>query len=263
MTPRLRLGALTIDRLSFDGALDAIEALVDRGEGGMVLTPNVDHVVLCEDEPRLAAAYADASLSLVDGTPVVWASHLLGEPLPAKVSGSDLVRPLLSRAARRGLRVYLLGGPEGAGQRAAQVLATELPSLHIVGIDAPRVDVDRDPSTHDEIVARIVAARPHLVLCAFGCPKQEILMHRLRQAVRPAVLLGVGASIEFLAGMVPRAPRWVAVAGLEWLYRLAHEPRRLWRRYLVRDPRFVVILGRALWARLRGGRLLASRAGDG
>lgn len=244
---RLQLGHVAIDRVGFDQALDAIEQLVRARRGGTVLTPNVDHVVLAETDARLRAAYESASLSLVDGTPVLWASRLLGAPCPEKVSGSDLIEPLLARAEACGFSVYLLGGEPGVAEKAALTIGVRWPLLRVCGWDAPRVDLDEQSGhTQHEIVQKIRAAKPDLVLVALGCPKQEILMQRVRDAVRPAVLLGLGASLDFLAGTVPRAPRVVSQLGLEWLYRLAHEPRRLWRRYLVRDPKFLVVLMRAL-----------------
>jgi N-acetylglucosaminyldiphosphoundecaprenol N-acetyl-beta-D-mannosaminyltransferase len=242
----VRIGRATIDNLTFAEAVDTVGALVARRRGGTVLTPNVDHVVLLEEDGRLREAYACASLVLADGMPVVWASHLLGTPLREKISGSDLIRPLLQRASAGGWRVYLIGGGEGVAERAAEAMKREAPGLRVVGIDARPIDIERDAVTHDELVGGVKAARPDLVLLALGCPKQEIVMQRIAAAVRPAVCIGVGAGLDFVAGTLPRAPRWVSSAGLEWLYRLAREPRRLWRRYLLRDPRFALILLRQI-----------------
>ncbi len=243
---RLRLGLLHIDPVTFTGALDAIEALVSARKGGSVFTPNVDHVVNVEADPHFCEAYAAASLSLVDGTPLLWASRLLGEPLPEKISGSDLVRPLMQRAAQRGWRVYLLGAGPGVAQEAAGVLEREL-GVNVVGVDSPRIAAR--PGGVDEsaqALERLRAARPDLVLVAFGSPKQELWIHAHAQALAPAVAVAVGASLDFVAGRVKRAPAWMSRAGLEWLYRLAQEPRRLWRRYLVNDPKFAAILLRSL-----------------
>jgi N-acetylglucosaminyldiphosphoundecaprenol N-acetyl-beta-D-mannosaminyltransferase len=249
---RLWLGRLPIDAVTFAEALDRIEALVSAGRGGAVFTPNVDHVVKAEHDPELRAAYAAASLSLADGTPVVWASRLLRPPLPEKVSGSDLVVPLAERAARRGWRVYLLGGAAGAAERAAAALASRH-GTNVVGTEAPVVTLEpRGDATSRAIVERIRGARPDLVLVAFGAPKQEIWIHRHAAALRPAVAIGVGASLDFLAGAVPRAPAWMSRTGLEWLYRLGREPRRLWRRYLVEDPEFALVLVRTWWRARRG-----------
>ena len=240
---QVRIGHLWIDALDFAGALDAIDALVGRGQGGSVFTPNVDHVVTAEDDPALRAAYQDASLALADGQPVVWASRLLGTPLPAKISGSDLVWPLMERAALRRWRVYLLGGAPGAAQAAADRLEREL-GVQIVGVDAARIPLDAVPGQPDEPLERVRSARPDLVLVGLGAPKQERWIHRSLAALRPAVALGVGASLDFLAGQVVRSPAWMSRAGLEWLYRLGQEPRRLAWRYLVKDPRFLAVLAR-------------------
>jgi N-acetylglucosaminyldiphosphoundecaprenol N-acetyl-beta-D-mannosaminyltransferase len=240
---RIAIGELPLDSVSLEQALDEIDRLVREKQGGTVFTPNVDHVVLGQHNPRFRAAYAGASLSLVDGTPVLWASRLLGHPLPAKISGSDLVRPLMERAARNGHRVYFLGGDPGVAEQAKAVLERELPALKIVGLDDPRINVD---SISEDVLARIRAAKPDLVLVALGAPKQEIFSHEQREALKPAVLLGIGASLDFIAGSRQRAPRWVSSAGLEWLYRLAQEPRRLAARYLLRDPQFLWIVGRQL-----------------
>ena len=245
---RLVIGAVPLDVVTFDGALDAIEELVRAGRGGAVFTPNVDHVVVAERDPELRAAYAAADLSLVDGTPVVWASRLLGHALPEKVSGSDLVLPLCRRAARRGWPVYLLGGVPGAALEAARRLQRDL-GLVVCGIDDGRVDLGPAGAEDARRAAlRVRASGARLALVALGAPKQEIFIHRHRAELGPVVALGIGASLEFVAGFVRRAPAWMSRWGLEWLYRLAHEPRRLARRYLVEDPAFAPILLRT-WRR--------------
>lgn len=244
---RLRLGGAFLDELTFAGALDAIEALVNARAGGSVFTPNVDHVVTLEGNAAFREAYAAASLCLVDGMPVLWASRLLGLPLPEKVSGSDLVMPLMERAAARGWRVFLTGGAPGVAAQAAEVLRGR--GVNVVGVNAPRIAPS--PGEADEsatAAAEVAAARPDLVLVAFGAPKQELWIHRHRTTLGPAVCVAVGASLDFVTGRVQRAPQWVSRVGLEWAYRLAQEPGRLWRRYLVNDPLFLLILARALAA---------------
>lgn len=248
---RLRIGRLEIDPVTLDEALEAVTVLVNEARGGSVFTPNVDHVVLAQNDARLQEAYARVSLSLVDGMPVLWASRLLGASLPEKVSGSDLVEPLVARAAASGWRVYLLGGAPGVATAARDAWCRRHPSLSIVGAEGPQIDMDLDPSTRRDVVERARAARPDLVLVALGNPKQEHWIHENRELLRPAVLVAVGAALDFVAGAVPRAPRWMSDLGLEWLYRLAREPRRLWRRYLLRDPRFVAILLRSWRERRR------------
>jgi N-acetylglucosaminyldiphosphoundecaprenol N-acetyl-beta-D-mannosaminyltransferase len=240
-----------VDSVDLDGALDFIDALVAAGRGGVVFTPNVDHVILAHEDPRMRAAYSKVDLSVADGMPLVWASRLLRPPLPQRVAGSDLVPHLLERAAERRWRVYFLGGAPGVAALARDTVLKQIPDLEIVGIDAPRFSPDEPMSAQQAVVERIRAARPHVVFVAFGAPKQEIWIDRFREQVAPAVLLGVGATLDFLAGSIPRAPRWMAESGLEWLFRLSREPRRLWRRYLLRDPKFLLVLGREIGMRVR------------
>ena len=246
--PRIRIGSLPVDSVSFARALDAIDELVQGKQGGTVFTPNVDHVVQAEHDPRFRAAYSDVSLSLVDGVPLMWASRWLKTPLPEKISGSDLVLPLMQRAADRGYRVYFLGGAAGAAQLAKQKLLERMPSLQIVGIDDARIDVNAPAEVQRPILDRIAAAKPDLLLVALGAPKQEIWSHEQRAHFAGAVVVGVGASLDFIAGAVRRAPRWMSNAGLEWLYRLLQEPRRLAGRYLLRDPQFFRIVARQMRA---------------
>jgi N-acetylglucosaminyldiphosphoundecaprenol N-acetyl-beta-D-mannosaminyltransferase len=220
--------------------LDAVEHLVDAGQGGSVFTPNVDHVVMAETNGVFAEAYQRASLSLADGMPIVWASRLLGVPLRERVAGADLILPLLERAANRKWRVYFLGAGNGVAEKAATIVRERF-GTNIVGVEGPMVDPD-DSVQLAAIAARIRGAEPHLVLMAFGAPKQELLIDRIARDIRPAVSLGIGAGLDFIAGTVKRAPRAMQKAGLEWLYRLSREPRRLWKRYLVNDPKFAIIL---------------------
>lgn len=247
---RLRVGHLEVDPLTLTGAVDAIDTLVSARRGGSVFTPNVDHVVIAERDPEFRAAYAASSLTLADGMPLVWASRLLGRPIPERVAGSDLVLPLARRAAERRWRVYLLGAGPGVAEAAAARLRSEL-GVEICGTDAPRIRVDGGTDDTGKALESIKAARPDLIFVAFGAPKQEIWTHRHREALRPAVVVGLGATLDFVAGRVRRAPRWVSRCGLEWLWRLTREPSRLWRRYLVDDPRFLGIL----WRTLRDRRL--------
>jgi N-acetylglucosaminyldiphosphoundecaprenol N-acetyl-beta-D-mannosaminyltransferase len=240
---RIRIGDLWIDRLTFDEALDAIVELVDRGKGGRVFTPNVDHLVLAEMNPTFKEAYDHASLSLVDGQPILWASRLMGLALPSKISGSDLIRPLATRAAGRGLRVYLLGGAPGVADKAAEILVRET-GVTIAGTSSPMISKDGDGSP--SILDEVRAAKPHILLAALGSPKQEVWIHKSRAELGPIVAVGIGAGLDFITGAAKRAPTWISKAGAEWLFRLAWEPRRLWRRYLLMDSRFPLILARTM-----------------
>jgi N-acetylglucosaminyldiphosphoundecaprenol N-acetyl-beta-D-mannosaminyltransferase len=246
---RFFVGCVPIDPVTRVEALDRIASLVEEGAGGTVFTPNVDHVILADEDPAFRQAYAATSLSLVDGMPVVWAARLLGHPTPEKISGSDLVRPLARRAAGEGWRVYLFGGAPGVAERAAALLSIEFPGLQLAGFDAPSIDMNAPSAARLASLERIRESHPDVVLVALGSPKGELWAGEAREILKPAVLIGVGAALDFLTGAQRRAPRWMSRVGLEWLFRLACEPRRLARRYLLRGPRFVPIVLRSLHAR--------------
>lgn len=245
---RVRVGALELDVLRQSEAIDAIVRLVRERRGGTVFTPNVDHIVQAEHDLAFREAYSRTSLSLVDGTPVLWAARLLGTPLPEKLSGSDLFEPLIERAAAEGLRVALLGGGPGVAELAAQNLRQKLPQLQVVDTLAPRVGLT---ATDEEraAVERLKQAKADIIFVCLGAPKQELFADRNREALAPAVLIGFGAAVDFAAGTMPRAPRWMSQLGLEWAFRLGREPRRLAARYLLRDPEFFKIVASQAWSR--------------
>jgi N-acetylglucosaminyldiphosphoundecaprenol N-acetyl-beta-D-mannosaminyltransferase len=238
---RVRVGSLELDALSKPEAIDAIVRLVREGRGGTVFTPNVDHIVQAEHDVAFREAYTRTALSLVDGTPVLWAARLLGTPLPEKLSGSDLFEPLIERAAQERFRIVLLGGGPGVAELAARNLRERIPALQIVDTLAPRLGLTATDEER-ECVARLRQARADLIFVCLGAPKQELFSDRNRQALAPAVLVGFGAAVDFAAGTVPRAPGWISRAGLEWAFRLGREPRRLAARYLLRDPEFLKIV---------------------
>lgn len=232
---RVKLGTIYAHVLT---QAEAIGRIVDRaaaGLGGYVVTPNVDHICIAEVESRFRETYDDAFLSLADGQPLLWMAKARGNPLPEKVSGSDLIVPLLTKAAEKGLRTYFLGATPEVCNEAAEKLRASIPGLQIVGWSSPMYDPDALSDELRTAVSDLVAAKPDLVLVAVGSPKGEYLLHDFQSQFSPAVGLSIGASLDFVAGRVERAPGWLSDRGLEWAYRLYREPKRLWRRYLVRD----------------------------
>jgi N-acetylglucosaminyldiphosphoundecaprenol N-acetyl-beta-D-mannosaminyltransferase len=236
------VGRLPVDAVTFEEALRVICALSRGGSGGAVFTPNVDHVVMAEDHEALRGAYARAELCLADGVPVVWASRLSGDGVPEKISGADLMPRLMAEAERLGLSVYLLGGAVGVADRAARSLLARHPRLRISGVACPAVDMSESQASRVPIIEAIRAADPDLVFVCMGAPKQELFIAEARSALTRQIMLGVGAALDFEAGTASRAPAWVSAAGLEWAHRLLRDPARLWRRYLLRDPRFAAVV---------------------
>ena len=245
MSQRIKIGYVPIDVIRFDEALENISALIEAKKGGYVCTPNVDHLVLAETNLSFRTSYENANLSLVDGQPIVWASHLVGKALPDKISGSDLVVPLLQRAGQRGWRVYLLGGGKGVADEVA-ALAKARYGTNVVGTDSPKVSVETSLEENQAALQKMRAAKPDLIFIALGSPKQEVWLNKCLPGYTPAVAIGVGAAFDFLTGRAKRAPAVLSRIGLEWAFRLVSEPKRLWRRYLVNDPRFVAVLARTL-----------------
>jgi N-acetylglucosaminyldiphosphoundecaprenol N-acetyl-beta-D-mannosaminyltransferase len=206
----------------------------DRGQAcRFVVTPNVNHVVLLSKRRDFAAAYADASLVLADGEPLVRVARWLGRRLPGRVAGSDLA-PALFEAARRGepLKVFLLGAKPGVAERAAANVEQRFSGVRIVGTCSPTFGFEADPVENEQILQRLAVAQPQVLIVGFGAPKQELWVHRHRHQLAARVALCLGATIDFLAGGIPRAPSWMSAAGLEWTFRIACEPRRLAVRYL-------------------------------
>lgn len=226
----VRVLGLDLAPLTLAETLDRIDTLIARGEPSYIITANLNYAMLCHQEPRLATINDGAALILADGMPLVWAARMVGTPLPGRTTGADLVPALCNRAAERGYRVFLLGGHPEAAAAAAAALETRLPDLELVGMASPIID-GMTPDESAALVDRIRSARPDILLVALGQPKGEVwIAEHFRQLAVP-VSMQIGAALDFAAGRVRRAPGWMQRAGLEWLYRLYMEPRRLWRRY--------------------------------
>jgi N-acetylglucosaminyldiphosphoundecaprenol N-acetyl-beta-D-mannosaminyltransferase len=238
MTPlvirRERLFGFEIDAIAMPEAVEQIYSWVATGEKScrFVVTPNVDHAVLYQQHFGLRQAYAHAGLVLADGAPVVVVARLLGRPLPGRVAGSDLAPALFEASERHGgLRVFLLGAGPGVAERAAGHIASRWPAVRVVGTYSPPLGFERDVAENEAILAKIAAERPDVLLVGLGAPKQELWVDAHRTRIEAGVTLCIGATIDFLAGEKRRAPQWMRRAGLEWLHRVASEPRRLLRRY--------------------------------
>lgn len=236
--PRIDVAGVLIDNVTTAETTEAIVGLIAAGGPACVVTPNVDHIVKVRRDPEFAEICRTAALVLADGMPLLWAARFLGTPLKEKISGSDLFPELCALSARKGYGVFFLGGRPGAANVAAEQLTARYPGLRVVGTCCPPFGFEHDQVWNEQIIAMVRSARPHILFLALGTPKQEKWIRRHQAACGVPVAIGVGASVDFVAGVVRRAPRWMQRAGLEWLWRLLQEPRRLWRRYLVEDPKF-------------------------
>ena len=249
--PRVDLMGMGIDAISEAEAIAMIVDSLERGAGGTVITPNLHHLREFTGRPELAEPFADASLVVADGMPLVWASRIMRRPLPARVAGSDLVWSLSAEAALHGRSVYLLGAAPPACAAAEERMRELYPGLRIAGCYSPPLGFEDDPAELARIRTRLIAAEPDIVFVALGFPKQELLIQKLRDALPSSWFLGVGASLDFVGGTTERAPEWMIGLGLEWLHRLSQEPRRLFRRYVMEGIPFA---GRLMAHALRSRR---------
>ena len=246
------IGGMALAVLDADQLLDHMFAELAAQRGGWIVTANLDFVRRFNQEPESRRDYIHADLRVADGMPLVWASIIRGTPLPGRIAGSSLVRPLCERAAREGRSVYLLGGDPLANAEAHALLQRELPSLELAGASAPWVGLNPAPEELEPIRAELARSRPDIVLAGFGSPKQERVIASLRAEFPQTWWIGVGISLSFLTQRVKRAPVFVQKLGLEWAHRLAQEPRRLFTRYIVHDlPYAFALLGRSAIERIR------------
>jgi N-acetylglucosaminyldiphosphoundecaprenol N-acetyl-beta-D-mannosaminyltransferase len=250
MTQRLEIEGITFDVVTEREVVAHIVVNAAARQGGWVVTPNVDILVRSRRDPTLAAMVCSAELVVADGMPIVWAARLARTPLPERVAGSDLLMSLARAARDASLSVSLIGGPPGAAELAAARLRSEIPGVAVVGALTPPIGFDATLGDISKIKAHLDADDPAIVFVGLGFPKQELLIRRLRQDYPHMWFLGIGGGIDMLSGQVSRSPGYLQKLGLEWLYRLLQEPKRLARRYLADDVPFA--LGMIMRALLRG-----------
>lgn len=232
---RVNVFGIEIDRVTLLQAVDRLDGWMAEADRSCkyVVTPNLDHAVQLQKNPSLRNAYANASMVVADGWPLVTASRLSGSPLPERVAGSDLVPALLNCAnqSNHERTVFLLGAAPGVAEIAARKIEKQWPSVRVVGTDSPPMGFEHNPAANQQICERINGCRPDLLIVGFGAPKQELWLSRFHQNLSVGVAIAAGATIDFFAGRQQRAPVWVQRARLEWSHRLLTNPRRLAGRY--------------------------------
>jgi N-acetylglucosaminyldiphosphoundecaprenol N-acetyl-beta-D-mannosaminyltransferase len=237
--PRYSVLGTWVDAVDPPSALQEIEAWLAGGQRRYVCVANVHAVMEALHDDRVRYVYNQAGLIVPDGMPLVWVGRLRGHTGVRRVYGPDLMLALCGRLARAGRSAFFYGGSPGVAAHLAEHLCGRFPGLSSAGSYAPPF---RDLSVNEEedVVRLLNDAGPDVIFVGLGCPRQEKWMAAFRERLRAPVLVGVGAAFDFHTRRIPQAPRWMQSAGLEWLFRLAQEPLRLWRRYLVYNPLFVV-----------------------
>lgn len=224
-----------VDNLNMEEAVEEARKLILENRNSYVVTPNVDHIVKIEHDGLFREIYNNADLILTDGKPLIWMARWLGTPIKEKISGSDYFPRVCEMAAKEGFSVFLLGAAEGVARRAAINLMKRYKNLKIAGVYSPSYSFEKNEKEIDDIINKINEARPDILCIGMGTPKQEKFYYRYRDRINVPLTLHIGATIDFEAGVVKRAPKWISCIGMEWLYRLLKEPRRLYRRYLLDD----------------------------
>ncbi len=240
---RMKFMNTEIDNLTMQETLQAINQLIQENKSAYVVTPNVDHIVQLETNRELQEVYKNAALILTDGKPLLWIANWYGTPIKEKISGSDLFPLLCNMAAAKGYKMFFLGAAEGVAKRAAENLTMKYKGLQVVGTYSPPFGFENNKNEMDKIKNMIKASTPDNPFVGLGCPKQEKFMYHHCKELGVPISFGLGASFDFEAGNIKRAPRWMANHGLEWLFRITQDPKRMAKRYLVDDRK---ILGLAI-----------------
>lgn len=231
-----------VNNLSMKDCLEAIDSLVSQDKKSYIVAVNVDVIVKIEDDPYLKKIIDNAELVLVDGKPLQWIAKYQGNPIKEKISGSDLVPLLLKQASDKGQSVFIIGGKDGIAQKAKSNIEKSNPKIKIVGTYAPPLGFEKDQKELDKINVMISDCHPDILIACFGCPKQEKWIYENYLKYEAKLSVCAGATVDFLAGNVKRAPKWISNIGFEWFYRFLQEPNRLFRRYFVDDVRILKLV---------------------
>ncbi len=235
---KFTIADMEIDNLTREEVRDKAAGMIEAGEKGFIVTPNASHVVLYQKNPEFRTAYKKASMVLTDGKPLIWASRLLGKPAREKLTGMDLFYLFGALAADRGYSVYFLGGAEDVIAPVVARARMEFERINVCGWH-------HGYFTDDEAIIRAInEASPDIIFVALGFPRQEKWICRNIDRLNTGVAICVGGIFDILAGKKKRAPGCLQAVGMEWFWRLIHEPRRLWKRYLLGNPEFIYLVAR-------------------
>lgn len=241
---RARIGKLNLDPVTME---EAIQFVADRlkmpgGPATIIETVNAQFVCVGDSLRRFASFVRNADLVVADGMSLVGASRLLGDPLPERVTGVDMVPRMCEEAAKSGNSVYFFGGRPGMAEETSRRMVRRFSALKVAGCDCPLYGFEKNPGLDAQVFERVKVASPDILFVALGAPKQEYWTEDHIAGLNVKIVIGVGGTFEMLAGLVQRAPRWIQQVGLEWAYRLVQDPRRLWKRYVFGNVHFLAIV---------------------
>ncbi len=236
---RMRFMNTYVDNVTEEEAIAHIEECIKKRKVGHVITPNVDQIVRIEKDPYFKKICDNAELLLVDGHPLMWIAKWYGKPIKEKICGSDLVPHLCKVASEKGYRVFLLGAAEGVAAKAAKNLEESYPGIQIAGTYSPPYGFENDQAELVRINSMLLESKADLLFVGMGVPKQDRFIYENMKSYQIPMSFSIGATIDFIAGEQTRAPRWMTNHGLEWIYRLFSDPKRMIKRYIVDDMKIV------------------------
>jgi N-acetylglucosaminyldiphosphoundecaprenol N-acetyl-beta-D-mannosaminyltransferase len=239
---KVNILGLEIDNLSMQETIDKIGLLIEKNRSAIIFTPNVQRLIYGIKDKQTEEIYRKADMLIPDGMPLIWASKLLGVPLKEKVSGSDLLPLFCQSASILGHKMYFLGADPGVAEEAKNILTDKYPGLQIVGTYSPPFGFEKKDAEIRKIKGMIKEKNPHVLFVGLGFPKEERFLWKYRDDFQVPVSIGIGATFDFITGKQKRAPKWMQNCGMEWFYRLCHDPRRLWKRYLFGNSLFVFLI---------------------
>lgn len=238
---RMKFLNIEVDNLNMNEAIIESEKLINNNKYNYVVTPNVDHIVKLESDKEFFKVYKDADLILTDGMPLVWISKINKQPIKEKVSGSDYFPRLCQLSAKKGYKIFLLGAAEGVAEKAKFNLENKYRGISIVGTYSPSFEFENNKGEIKKIISLIRGCNPDILAVGLGAPRQEKFIYKYLNELKVPLSLGIGATIDFEAGNIKRAPKWMQNSGLEWFYRFVKEPKRMFKRYFIDDMKFIKI----------------------
>lgn len=246
---KLKLFNIYIDNITMKECINRIDEYIKDGKYHYVVTPNVDHIVRLQQDKEFAEIYNNADLVVTDGMPLVWYSKIKKPAIVEKISGSDLFPEVCKLADRKNYKIFLLGAAEGVAEKAAKRLREKFNNNDlIVGTYSPKFGFDKNEEELKKIIKIINDSKPDILAVGLGVPKQEKFIYQYKHLLKVPICLAIGATIDFEAGEVKRAPKWMQQHGLEWFYRLIKEPRRMFKRYILDDMKIVKLMIKTLFA---------------
>lgn len=231
-----------VNNCTMQEALNNIEEMIKSEKKSYIVSINVDVVMKIEKDEELRKITDEADMVLADGKPLIWISKIHKQPIKEKISGSDIVPKLCELAANKGYTIFIIGGKEGIAEQAKNKLEEKYKGINIVGTYAPSFGFEKDEKELNKINEMITKVKPDLLITCFGCPKQEKWIYKNMSKYGAKVSICAGATVDFLAENVKRAPKWMSDCGLEWFYRFLQEPKRLFKRYFIDDIKIVKLI---------------------